>query len=114
MDSTAPHSPTPGCPSPTGCSGARGYTSNKARYLARLRRIEGQTRGVARMLEADQRRVDILTQVSALTAALRSLGLGLIDDHMKHCVLDTARLNSCTTEERIRETSQTVARFSCL
>ena len=64
----------------------RGYTSDKDAYLKRLRRIEGQIRGLQRMVEDDKYCIDVLTQVSAATRALQSVALGLLDDHLRHCV----------------------------
>lgn len=63
-----------------------GYISDKDRYLARLKRIEGQARGIHRMIDEDTYCIDILTQISAVTAALENVALGLLDDHLKHCV----------------------------
>ena len=68
-----------------------GYTSGKADHLARLRRIEGQVRGVSRMVDEDRYCLDVLTQISAATRALHEVALGLLDDHIRHCVLDAAR-----------------------
>ena len=64
----------------------RGYTTDKDAYLKRLRRIEGQIRGLQRMVEDDKYCIDVLTQVSAATRALQSVALGLLDDHLRHCV----------------------------
>jgi CsoR family transcriptional regulator, copper-sensing transcriptional repressor len=64
----------------------RGYTMNKDDYLKRLRRIEGQVRGLQRMIEEDAYCIDVLTQVSAATKALQSVALGLLDEHVGHCV----------------------------
>ena len=63
-----------------------GYTMEKDDYAARLRRIEGQIRGVARMIDEDAYCIDVLTQVSAATRALQSVALGLVDEHLRHCV----------------------------
>ena len=63
-----------------------GYIQEKARYLARLKRIEGQVRGIQRMIDEDKYCIDILTQVSAVNSALKGVGLQLLDDHMRHCV----------------------------
>ena len=63
-----------------------GYTPDKDRYLTRLRRIEGQVRGLQKMVEDDKYCIDILTQVSAVTSALQSVALGLLEDHLGHCV----------------------------
>ncbi len=68
----------------------RGYTMAKADYLKRLRRIEGQIRGLQRMVEADEYCIDILTQVSAATKALQSVAVGLLDEHLRHCVVGAA------------------------
>ena len=69
----------------------RGYTMNKEDYGKRLRRIEGQVRGVQRMIEDDEYCIDVLTQVSAVTKALQSVAVGLLDEHIRHCVSDAAR-----------------------
>ena len=65
-----------------------GYTCKKDEQLKRLRRIEGQIRGLQRMIEGDQYCIDVLTQVSAATKALQSFALGVLDEHMHHCVTD--------------------------
>ena len=65
-----------------------GYLHRKSEYLNRLRRIEGQARGLQRMVEEEKYCIDILTQVSAMTRALQSVALGLLDEHMAHCVVD--------------------------
>src|SRR5260370_11275498 len=82
-----------------GAEGAvHGYTENKDSYLARLRRIEGQVRGLQRMLEGDKYCIDILTQVAALTRALQSVALGLLDDHLNHCVTDAITADGLAAE----------------
>jgi CsoR family transcriptional regulator, copper-sensing transcriptional repressor len=63
------------------------YTATKPQILARLKRIEGQTRGVQKMVEEDRYCIDVLTQISAIQAALDKVALGLLDDHVKHCVV---------------------------
>ena len=68
-----------------------GYTADKEAYLARLRRIEGQVRGLQRMVEEDKYCIDILTQVSAVTRALQSVALGLMEDHLGHCAARSRR-----------------------
>jgi CsoR family transcriptional regulator, copper-sensing transcriptional repressor len=88
-----------------------GYITDKDRYLARVKRIEGQARGIHRMIEEEQYCIDILTQISALTAALRGVALGLLDDHMKHCVLDAAQLGGDAAEAKFKEASDAIARF---
>lgn len=88
-----------------------GYISNKDRYLDRLRRIEGQVRGVQRMVENDQYCIDILTQVSALTRAAQAVALGLLNDHLKHCVVDAAQLVDEEAELKLKEATDAVARL---
>jgi DNA-binding FrmR family transcriptional regulator len=65
---------------------ARGYSATKDSLLGRLRRIEGQVRGVERMVEDDRYCIDVLTQISAVQAALDKVALGLLDEHARHCV----------------------------
>lgn len=93
------------------CDTAHGYITDKDRYMARLKRIEGQARGIARMVDEEQYCIDILTQVSALTAALRGVALGLLDDHMKHCVLDAAQLSDEAGLAKMQEATEAIARF---
>ena len=68
-----------------------GYISDKDRYRNRMKRIEGQARGITKMIDDEKYCIDILTQVSALTRALQGVATGLLDDHLKHCVLDAAK-----------------------
>ena len=103
-------SSTPGPAAATGTA-PHGYISDKDRYLARLKRIEGQARGIARMVDEEQYCIDILTQVSALTKALEGVALGLLDDHLRHCVLDAAKAGGDAAETKIAEASQAVARL---
>ena len=70
---------------------ARGYTQDKDDYLKRLRRVEGQIRGLQRMVEDDTYCIDVLTQVAAATKALQSVAVGLLDEHVRHCVRDAVR-----------------------
>ena len=88
-----------------------GYISDKGKYLARLRRIEGQARGVARMVEEEQYCIDILTQISALTSALENVALGLLDDHLKHCVRDAVESGSGDMTDKLDEASRAIARL---
>ena len=67
-----------------------GYTANKDAYLRRLKRIEGQVRGIARMVDEDKYCIDILTQVAAVTKALHAVSLGLVEEHIGHCVVGAA------------------------
>jgi DNA-binding FrmR family transcriptional regulator len=68
--------------------GPRGYSATKDQLLTRLRRVEGQVRGVQGMVEDDRYCIDVLTQISAAQAALDKVALGLLDDHAAHCVMD--------------------------
>jgi CsoR family transcriptional regulator, copper-sensing transcriptional repressor len=88
-----------------------GYITDKAAYLARLKRIEGQARGIHRMVDEEQYCIDILTQVSALTKALESVALGLLDDHLKHCVVDAARTGGAEADAKVKEASDAIARL---
>lgn len=90
---------------------AHGYITDKDRYLARLKRIEGQARGIHRMVDEEQYCIDILTQVSALTKALESVALGLLDDHLKHCVVDAARTGGPEADAKVKEASDAIARL---
>ena len=88
-----------------------GYIGNKEGYLRRMRRIEGQTRGIARMVEEEQYCIDILTQISATTKALQSVALGLLEDHMNHCVVAAAQTGGREAEDKIAEASEAIARL---
>nr|WP_198412790.1 MULTISPECIES: metal-sensitive transcriptional regulator [Cryobacterium] len=88
-----------------------GYITDKDKYLQRLRRIEGQARGISRMVDEEKYCIDILTQISALTSALQAVGLGLLDDHLKHCVLDAVRMDGPDAEVKIKEASAAIARL---
>ena len=88
-----------------------GYITDKEKYLNRMRRIEGQARGIHRMVEDEKYCIDILTQISALTSALEAVALGLLDDHLKHCVVDAARMNSADADAKIKEATDAIARL---
>jgi CsoR family transcriptional regulator, copper-sensing transcriptional repressor len=88
-----------------------GYTQDKEVYLRRLRRIEGQVRGLQKMVEEDKYCIDILTQVSAVTRALQSVALGLMDDHLGHCVTEAAAEGGEVAAEKVREASEAIARL---
>ena len=88
-----------------------GYISSKEEYLKRLRRIEGQARGLQRMVEDEKYCIDILTQVSAMTKALQSVALGLLDEHLSHCVMQAAAAGGPEADEKIREASEAIARL---
>lgn len=80
---------------------APGYHDDKAAVLARLRRVEGQVRGLQRMVENDTYCIDVLTQVSAATRALQSVAVYLLDDHLRHCVADAIQSNDAAEPDRI-------------
>ena len=88
-----------------------GYMHRKDDYLTRLRRIEGQARGLQRMVEEEKYCIDILTQISAITKALQSVGLGLLDEHLRHCVVDAASSDSREAEMKLQEASDAIARL---
>ncbi|MGH3355966.1 MAG: metal-sensitive transcriptional regulator [Nocardioidaceae bacterium] len=88
-----------------------GYIHRKEDYLRRLRRIEGQSRGLQRMVEEEKYCIDILTQVSAMTKALHSVALGLLDEHMSHCVVDAARAGGDEADVKLKEASEAIARL---
>lgn len=88
-----------------------GYTGSKDEYLKRLRRIEGQVRGIARMVDEDVYCIDILTQIAAATKALQAVSLGLVEDHLGHCVVDAARESHEGGAEKVREASEAIARL---
>jgi DNA-binding FrmR family transcriptional regulator len=86
----------------------RGYTMNKDDYLKRLRRIEGQVRGLQRLIEEDTYCIDVLTQVSAINKALQSVAVGLLDEHVRHCVKHASPEES---EAMIAEAMQAIERL---
>jgi len=92
-------------------SGEHGYISNKDDYLKRLRRIEGQARGLQGMVNDEKYCIDILTQVSAMTSALQSVALGLLNDHLSHCVVEAAAAGGEEAAVKIREASDAIARL---
>lgn len=91
--------------------GPHGYISSKDDYLKRLRRIEGQARGLQGMVTDEKYCIDILTQISAMTSALQSVALGLLDDHLTHCVLDAATAGGDQAQAKIQEASAAIARL---
>ncbi|SNU01081.1 DNA-binding transcriptional regulator, FrmR family [Ruaniaceae bacterium KH17] len=88
-----------------------GYTGDRAAYIARMRRIEGQVRGIERMIEQNTYCIDVLTQISAATKALQSVSLALLEDHLNHCVVGAARADDDAGREKVREATQAVARL---
>lgn len=88
-----------------------GYVEDKDELLKRLRRAEGQVRGLQRMVEEDAYCIDIITQVSAATKALETVALLLLDDHLGHCVAQAAREGGAVAAEKISEASAAIARL---
>lgn len=88
-----------------------GYSGTKDDYLKRLARIEGQVRGISRMVDEDTYCIDVLTQVAAVTKALQAVSLGLLEDHIGHCVVDAARESDEAAAAKVREASDAIARL---
>jgi DNA-binding FrmR family transcriptional regulator len=88
-----------------------GYIGNKENYLKRLRRVEGQVRGLQRMVESEEYCIDILTQVAATTKALQSVALGLLEEHLSHCVVRAAQAGGREAEQKVKEASDAIARL---
>ncbi|MDL9935216.1 metal-sensitive transcriptional regulator [Gordonia sp. ABSL1-1] len=88
-----------------------GYIGRKDDYLRRLRRIEGQARGLQRMVEEESYCIDILTQVSAMTKALQAVGLGLLSEHMQHCVMHAAQESDAAGQAKIDEAMAAIERL---
>jgi DNA-binding FrmR family transcriptional regulator len=99
---TSPHEPE---------NHMHGYTHDKDSYLRRLRRIEGQVRGLQRMIDEDKYCIDILTQVAAATKALQSVALGLLEEHLSHCVAQAVAEGGDGATDKVREASEAIARL---
>jgi len=99
-----------GAATPSG-SGTHGYHKQKDEHLKRLRRIEGQVRGLQRMVEEDVYCIDILTQVSASTKALQSFALQLLEEHLRHCVADAAVKGGAEIDAKVDEATKAIARL---
>jgi DNA-binding FrmR family transcriptional regulator len=92
-------------------TGAHGYSASKDNYTKRLRRIEGQVRGIAKMIDEDKYCIDILTQISAVNSALQSVALGLLDEHLNHCVSHAVAEGGEEAEKKLAEASAAIARL---
>ncbi|GIH81249.1 metal-sensitive transcriptional regulator [Planobispora longispora] len=88
-----------------------GYSHDKQDHLKRLRRVEGQVRGLQRMVEEDKYCIDILTQVSAANRALQSFALSLLEEHMAHCVADATAKGGAEAEAKVKEAADAIARL---
>ncbi len=109
MTATSPTSPT----SPTNTTNTMrpGYADTKDAHLKRLRRIEGQVRGLHRMVEQDKYCIDVLTQISAATKALEAVALALLEQHLAHCVTDAIHTGGDEADHKIKEASAAIARL---
>jgi len=88
-----------------------GYSITKDDYTKRLRRIEGQVRGLQSMMENDAYCIDVLTQIASVTKALQSVGLGLLDEHIRHCVREAAAESDAAGDAKVEEAVAAVARL---
>lgn len=92
-----------------------GYTMSKDQYGARLRRIEGQVRGLQRMVDEDAYCIDVLTQIASVTKALQGVGMGLLDEHIRHCVREAAAVDGTAGDgvfdEKVHEVTTAVSRM---
>ena len=88
-----------------------GYTADKDAYLKRLRRIEGQVRGLQRMIGDDEYCIDVLTQIAAATKALQAVSISLLDEHLRHCVAQAAEEGGEVAEAKIAEASAAIGRL---
>ena len=92
----------------------RGYTLDRDDYLLRLRKIEGQMRGLQRLVDDDTYCIDILTQIASVNAALQKVALGLVDQHLRHCVLEAMTASPEVGQQRLAEATQAVERLVAL
>ncbi len=88
-----------------------GYSDHRDEILRRLRRVEGQTRGLQRMVEEDVYCIDILTQISAATRALQAVAISLLEDHLGHCVADAVKRGGSERDEKLREATAAIERL---
>lgn len=88
-----------------------GYAMTKDDYLKRLRRIEGQVRGLQRLVDEDTYCIDVLTQIAAVTSALQSVAVGLLDEHLHHCVTDAVAAGSPDAADKVTEATEAIARL---
>lgn len=88
-----------------------GYSEDKDALLKRLRRVEGQVRGIARMVDEDTYCIDVLTQVSATKRALENVAVMLVDDHLRHCVAEAAAEGGTVADAKLEEASAAISRL---
>jgi DNA-binding FrmR family transcriptional regulator len=113
MTTVATESLAKGCNPPTPTNGpprraTRGYASGKEDYLARLRKIEGQVRGLEKMIEDDRWCPHVVTQVASATRALQEVAVGLLNDHVQHCVVAAARSSDASGQACLDEVAATI------
>ena len=89
----------------------RGYTLEKDDYLTRLRKVEGQVRGLQRLVDEDTYCIDVLTQIASVNAALKKVALGLVDQHLRHCVIDAVDADPETSQRRLTEATRAIERL---
>lgn len=89
----------------------RGYTLEKEAYLSRLRKIEGQVRGLQRLIDDDTYCIDVLTQIASVRSALQKVALGLVDQHLRHCVIDAVDAEPGRADDRLDEATLAVERL---
>jgi CsoR family transcriptional regulator, copper-sensing transcriptional repressor len=94
-----------------GGQGMPGYATDKDQVLSRLRRIEGQVRGLQRMVDEDKYCIDVLTQISAATKALQAVALELLEDHIEHCVSEAIAAGGAEAELKVKEASAAIGRL---
>ncbi|WP_268914224.1 metal-sensitive transcriptional regulator [Corynebacterium uropygiale] len=102
-------SPTPCCSS--GDHAEYGYLADKSRYVTRMRRIEGQVRGIQKMVEDEKYCIDILTQIAAVQSALENVGLSILEDHLSHCVADAAAHGGTLADDKLAEAMNAIRRM---
>lgn len=88
-----------------------GYSGSVSQYITRLRRIEGQVRGLQKMVADDVYCIDVLTQISAVRSALDSVAIGLLQDHLSHCVVSAAQQSDELGQEKVEEATRAIARL---
>lgn len=101
----------PGMSENAGHEHHHGYLKRQDDYLKRLKRIEGQARGLQRMVEEEKYCIDILTQVAAMTSALQSFSMGLLEEHLQHCVVEAARAGDDEARQKIDEAMAAITRL---
>lgn len=111
MSTETTHCESDSCSCGTHDDRTHGYTAESSAYITRMRRIEGQIRGIERMIESNTYCIDVLTQISAATKALQSVSLALLEDHLNHCVVGAARVSDEEGREKVKEATQAVARL---